>query len=129
MRLTRKEAVAYLNAEGYPISNTTLGRIKSELKRNSLSRMHKVAAYEFHEQHLNRIDTCELICKLMWQEYGKETSPYRRVLILKEIKELQPYLSSYYEATKMVLESKYGTAEYNNNPNSSDDSGKIPPVR
>ena len=108
MRLTRKEAVAYLNAEGYPISNTTLGRIKSELKRNSLSRMHKVDAYEFHEQHLNRIDTCELICKLMWPKYGKETSPYRRVLILKEIKELQPYLSSYYEATKMVLESKNG---------------------
>lgn len=51
MRLTRKEAVAYLNAEGYPISDSTLGRIKSELKRNSLSRMHKVAAYEFHEQH------------------------------------------------------------------------------
>ena len=114
MRLTRKEAVAYLNAEDYPISDATLGRIKSELKRNSLSRMHQVAAYEFHQQHLNRIDTCELICKLMWQEYGKERSSYRRVLILKEIKELQPYLSSYYEATKMVLGSKYGLDEYNN---------------
>ena len=72
----------------------------------------------------------------MWQEYGKERSPYRRVLILKEIKEIQPYLSSYYEATKMVLESKFGTLENNNlnlNPNSSDDRDrdrdKIPPVR
>ena len=64
MRLTRKEAVAYLKAEGYPISNATLGRIKSELQRNSLKRMHKVAAYEFHQQHLNRIDTCELICQI-----------------------------------------------------------------
>ena len=93
--------------------------------------MHQIAAYEFHEQHLNRIDTCELIAKLMWQEYGKEKSPYRRVLILKEIKEIQPYLSSYYQTTKMVLESKFGTlAECdNNNPNSSDDRGKIPPVR
>ena len=35
MRLTRKEAVAYLNAEGYPISDATHGRIKSELKRNA----------------------------------------------------------------------------------------------
>ena len=34
---------------------------------------------------------------------------YRRVLILKEIKEIQPYLSSYYQTTKMVLESKFGT--------------------
>ncbi len=54
MRLTRKEAVAYLNAEGYPISNTTLGRIKSELRRDSLQRMHQIAAYEFHQQHLAR---------------------------------------------------------------------------
>ena len=36
MRLTRQEALAYLRDEGYPISNSTLGRIKSELKRNSL---------------------------------------------------------------------------------------------
>ncbi len=137
MRLTRKEAVAYLRGEGYPISNATLGRIKSELKRTSLSRMQKIAAYEFHEQHLNRIDTCELICKLMWQEYAKESSPYRRVLILKEIKELQPYLSSYYEATKMVLESKFGLGENNLSPSSNEDRdrdrdsgrGKIPPVR
>ena len=41
MRLTRKEALDYLREQGYPISNTTLGRIKSELKRNSLSRMHQ----------------------------------------------------------------------------------------
>ncbi len=133
MRLTRKEAVAYLNAEGYPISDATLGRIKSELKRNSLSRMHQVAAYEFHQQHLARIDNCELIAKLMWQEYLRERSPYRRVLILKEIKELQPYLSSYYEATKMVLSSKYGLDEYNNlisrSTNSSSRDDKIPPVR
>ena len=96
--------------------------------------MHQIAAYEFHEQHLNRIDTCELIAKLMWQNYLRERSPYRRVLILKEIKELQPYLSSYYEATKMVLESKFGTLENNNlnpNLNSSEDRDrdKIPPVR
>ena len=133
MRLTRKEAVAYLNAEGYPISNATLGRIKSELRWNSLQRMHKIAAYEFHQQHLNRIDNCELIAKLMWQEYLRERSPYRRVLILKEIKELQPYLSSYYEATKMVLESKFGLDENNPSPSSndksSDDRPKIPPVR
>ena len=131
MRLSRQEALAYLRGEGYPISNTTLGRIKSELKRNALGRMHQIAAYEFHQQHLDRIDNCELIAKLMWQEYGKERSPYRRVLILKEIKEIQPYLSSYYEATKMVLGSKYGLELDNPSPtsSSSEDRGKIPPVR
>ena len=94
--------------------------------------MHQIATYKIHEQHLARIDNCELIAKLMWQEYGKERSPYRRVLILKEIKEIQPYLSSYYQTTKMVLESKDGLDEYNNNPSSSssssNDRSKIPPV-
>ena len=33
MRLTRQEALDYLRAHGYLISNSTLGRIKSELKR------------------------------------------------------------------------------------------------
>ena len=66
MRLTRKEAVDYLQS-GYPISDATLGRIKSELK----SRMHQVADDEFHQQHLNRIDIFELIAKLMWQEFGR----------------------------------------------------------
>ncbi len=76
-------------------------------------------------------DNCELIAKLMWENYLRERSPYRRVLILKEIKELQPYLSSYYEATKMVLGSKYGT-ELKNYPSIDDkdkDRPKIPPVR
>ena len=123
MRLSRQEALAYLRGEGYPISNATLGRIKSELKRNSLQRMHQIAAYEFHEQHLSRIDTCELITKLMWQEYLRERSPYKRVLILKEIKEVQPFLSSYYQTTKMVLEGR----EQDTN-SSANDRSKIPPV-
>ena len=76
-----------------------------------------------------------LSAKLMWQEYLRERSPYRRVLILKEIKELQPYLSSYYEATKMVLGSKYGTelkdypSPSSNDKSSDDRPDKIPPVR
>lgn len=44
MRLTRQEALAHLRGEGYPISNSTLGRIKSELKRNSFQRMHVVSS-------------------------------------------------------------------------------------
>ena len=43
MRLTRKEALDYLKELGYPMSESTLGRIKSELRRTSLSRMHKIA--------------------------------------------------------------------------------------
>ena len=59
-----------MRGQGYPISDSTLGRIKSESRRNSSkSDAQDRLAYEFHEQHLNRIDTCELIAMLMWQEF------------------------------------------------------------
>lgn len=105
MRMPRDQALAYLRGEGFPMSNATLGRIKSWLRRTTLERLHHVAQFEFRDQHLERIDSVEHIAKLMWQNYFLEPAPYRRVLILREIKELQPYISSYYDTTRMVLES------------------------
>jgi hypothetical protein len=39
----------------------------------------------------------------MWEEYNKEEDPCKRVQILKDIAHIQPYLSSYYEATKYIV--------------------------
>lgn len=50
-----------------------------------------------------RIDKCEMIEKLMWENYRNEISPFKRTLILREITRMQSYLSSYYEATKDVM--------------------------
>ena len=47
MRLTRVQALAYMEGEGYPISNATLGRIKARLKKNELQRLHHIAAIGF----------------------------------------------------------------------------------
>ncbi len=58
----------------------------------------------FEDQHLERIDGLELIEKKMWEEYNKEKEPFKRVQILKDIAQVQPYLSSYYEATKYVID-------------------------
>jgi hypothetical protein len=103
MRMTRKEALNYLQEVGYPMSEGTLGRIKAWLKKTERERLNFIAAIGFESQHLARIDMCENIEKLMWENYHKETSYYRKVMILKEIKELQPYISTYYEATKAVI--------------------------
>ena len=40
----------------------------------------------------------------LWEEYNKEKEPFKRVQILKDIAQIQPYLSSYYEATKYVID-------------------------
>jgi hypothetical protein len=61
-------------------------------------------AQHFQELHLEKIDRLELIDRLMWQEYEKETQPYRRVKILETIANAQATVSSYYESTTIALE-------------------------
>ena len=108
MRLTEKESLEYLKDNGFEISDTTLFREKSKLEKMKLKRLYQIAKYGFEEQHLERIDNCELILKLMWQNAMNEKDPYRSTQILKEILSLQPYLSSYYDTTKEVMkESNY----------------------
>ena len=104
MRLTRAEAIAYMKGQGYPMAETTYGKIKAYLKRTQLARLHYIAAIGFEQQHLERIDTCELMAKLHWQNYHLETNPYKKSMILREIRELQPYISTYYDLTRAVIE-------------------------
>ena len=103
MRLTEKESLEYLKDNGFEISDTTLYREKSKLEKMKLKRLYQIAKYGFEEQHLERIDNCELILKLMWQDYNACKSPIQRLSMLKKILSLQPYLSSYYDATREVM--------------------------
>lgn len=104
MRLTYVQALEYMKDAGFPISEGTYKREKRKINDLKLQRLHHIAAIGFEDQHLARIDNCEMIERLMWKDYLSECSPYKRVMILKEIKELQPYISSYYEATRYVMQ-------------------------
>ena len=80
-------------------------RKRRKVKKRTQERLHLIAAQTFQQQHLDRIDELELIKKLMWENYHLEFgSPYRKVMILKEIKDIQRYISSYYEATPDYIE-------------------------
>ena len=54
--------------------------------------------------HLEKIERLELIDRLMWQEYQKETQPYSKVKILETIANAQANVSSYYETSIIALE-------------------------
>jgi hypothetical protein len=104
MRLHVRDALQYLEQHGYPMSQAKYYRHKKKIEEMKLERMHYIAKY-FPDQHLERIDRCELIEKLMWENYHQCKDQAKKVKILESIANLQPYLSSYYEATKIVLES------------------------
>jgi hypothetical protein len=114
MRLTEKEALEYLRNAGFEMSDTTWYREKKQLEKMKLKRLYHIAKIGFEDQHLERIDNCELIQKLMWQNVREEKDPYKRNQILKDILSLQPYLSNYYEATMDVMkESDFMKGYYN----------------
>lgn len=113
MRLSEREALAYLQGTGIQLKRGMYYAYKRRLEKTKLERLHFIAAIGFESQHLQRIDTCELIDKLMWQNYHQCQDAHKRVMILKEIKELQPYISSYYEATKDVISGSNGRRQEN----------------
>jgi hypothetical protein len=49
-----------------------------------LERMHQIAKYS--DQHLERIDRCELIEKLCWENYHQCKDPTKEVKILRILK-------------------------------------------
>lgn len=104
MRLTEKLALAYMKEVGFDISDTTYYREKRKVEELKFKRLFYIASTEFYDQHMGRIDTIELALKLMWKNYNIEQNPFKRVIILEKIISIQPYLSAYYGATKMLAE-------------------------
>jgi hypothetical protein len=103
MRLKENEALEYLRDNGREISRMTYYRIKARVEQKKLQRLHEIAKIGFIDQHLERIDQLELIQREMWKNYYLEKSHFKKVVILEKIASVQPYLSAYYEATKMVM--------------------------
>ena len=104
MRLSTQHSLQYLKDNGFSLSRATYFRHKKELEEKKLQRLSHLANIGFEDQHLARIDGLELIEKKMWEEFNKEKEPSQRVQILKDIAQIQPYLSSYYEATKYIVD-------------------------
>jgi hypothetical protein len=100
MYLNEREALEYMKTYGFHMSRATLYRYKNNLKKRTRERLHIIAAKTYEEQHLERIDELELIKKKMWENYNEEKSPYKRVMILREVKDVQRYISAYYEVTE-----------------------------
>ena len=104
MRLNQKQSLEYLREVGFDIGQTTFYREKRKVESLKLKRLYHIAKIGFQDQHLDRIDNTELCLKLMWENYHLEQDPFKRFQMLKDIILVQPYLSAYYETTKLIVE-------------------------
>jgi hypothetical protein len=104
IRLTEKQSLAYLKEMGFDISPKTFYNDKRKVESLKLKRLYHIGKIGFQDQHLERIDNYEMGFKMMWQNVLLEKDPYKRNVMIKDILLLQPYLSSYYEATKLIID-------------------------
>ena len=103
MRLSEEEALAYLKGKDYSMEKSTYYTIKGKIRGNTFFRLGDIAK-DYLELHSERIGELEFIRTEMWRNYHMEKSPYKKVLVLEKIKDIQPFLSAYYEATRYVME-------------------------
>ena len=106
MRLNEKQSLEYLKDAGFDIGPATYYREKRKVESMKLKRLYHIAKIGFQDQHLERIDNTELCLRLMWENYHLEKEPFKRFQMLKDIIMVQPYLSSYYETTKLIFDKR-----------------------
>jgi hypothetical protein len=111
MWLNEKQSLEYLKEVGFDIGPAKLYREKRKVEAMKLKRLYHIAKIGFQDQHLDRIDIYEMGFKMMWQNVLLEKDPYKRNSMIKDNLLLQPYLSAYYEATKLVID-KQQQSEY-----------------
>jgi|SRR5215208_3943387 len=104
MRLTTDQALQYLKDNEFHLSRASYFRHKKKLEEKKLKRLYEIGKIGFQDQHLETIDQYEMGFKMMWQNVLRERDPYKQNSMIKDILLLKPYLSSYYEATKLIVE-------------------------
>ena len=124
MKLDLTNSLDYVRSVGFPMKRRTYYRHKKQIEDMKLERMQFIARVAYEEQHLERVDRMELIESQMWINYWKEEDRYKKVKILTEIVNVQPFISTYYEATKDLLEAQPKV----NQPEPKPEHSKIPDI-
>lgn len=107
MRLTEKEALAYISANYKSIESTRYYEIKSSLKDKLVEEGYRITSKNgLYEQHMLRIQTLETIEKEQWKNYKAEQKPVLKSTILERITSLQVYISSAYDYTRSIIKNQ-----------------------
>lgn len=101
MRFNERESLDYVKEQGYQLSRAQYYRIKKRIQDSKFDRLNQIAK-GFVDHHLERLDTLELINHEMWASYRK--GDYKAMDALSKIAQIQPIVSSYFDASKMVME-------------------------
>jgi len=111
MRLSEKESFVYLEERGFHINTRTLYKIKKRIEDSRFERLAYIAKQGFVDQHLERLGQLELIQQEMWKKYKQKD--YEAMDALVKIMNLQPYLSVFYDASRLIMEDGFKQVDAN----------------
>ena len=103
MRLSEKESLDYLKKRGIEISRDKYYRILGRVSSETSKRLYEICK-NFKERHMARIDEVETIRQKLWEIFREATKTADKIRALHELRELQPWISAYDEATQGVIE-------------------------
>ena len=107
MRLDPPNAIKWISARGHKISRATYYKDIKALSTRGQKRKFELMGEGLWVQHLERIDTLEIVIKLSWENYhhlANAKSYLQAQKVLDSIADMQPLLSQYFEASQGVIE-------------------------
>jgi len=104
MHLRPKQALKYLEDHGHPMKEPTLYGWKRRINKSIQERLYQIAEYEFSEQHVQAIEELKAGRKRMWENIDKIKDPFKQNIAIQNLLNLLPLSSSYYDATKGVIQ-------------------------
>lgn len=99
---SEKEALAHLEENGFKMHRSTYYKTLARIDVESGKRLYEIAK-GMKVRYRQRIDKLELIERLQWKLYKKESDLVKKSKILKEIREMQVYLSAFDQGAAGVI--------------------------
>jgi hypothetical protein len=102
-RFNQKESMDYIFKKGYNITDRTFRNIKKDILKSRFKYFKELVDTGIIDQHIRAIECIHHVLREMWINYEKCQDPYKKVEILTQIVNVQPFLSKYFETTRNVL--------------------------
>lgn len=104
MRFTEKESLAYIEAQYKPLLSSSYYNIKKTVQANLITKGYEIASEDgFFEEHLMRIESLKTVEKELWVTYHKETHNLSQAVILEKIQNIQVFLASANDYTRVII--------------------------
>lgn len=102
-RYTEKESMDYIVKKGYNITDRTFRNIKKDIINSRFQYFKELVDTGVIDQQIRAIECIHFVLREMWNNYEKCEDPYKKVEILTQIVNAQPFLTRYFENSKNVL--------------------------